>query len=86
MVLLEAMFCGNALVSYDCNYGPSDIINQNNGFLIPMDDKILFQEKLKDLIDHSDKLNLLNTSAFEESKLWKKEKILEKWMRIITVK
>ncbi len=86
MVLLEAMFCGNVLVSYDCNYGPSDIINQNNGFLIPMDDKILFQEKLKDLIDHSDKLNLLNTSAFEESKLWKKEKILEKWMRIITVK
>lgn len=86
MVLLEAMFCGNGLLSYDCNYGPSDIINQNNGFLIPMNDKILFQEKLKDLIDNNDKLNQLNRTAFEESKNWKKEGVLEKWMTIITVK
>ena len=86
MVLLEALFTGNALISYDCNYGPADIINHKNGFLIPMNDSIQFQEKLKDLIHNNFKLEQLNRGAFEESKSWKKESVLEKWMTIIPVK
>lgn len=86
MVLLEAMFCGNSLISYNCKHGPSDIVNDKNGFLIPMNDKMLFQEKLQNLIDHSDQLNQLNRSAFEDSKYWKKENTLKKWMSLLTAK
>ncbi|WP_175620171.1 glycosyltransferase [Chryseobacterium schmidteae] len=86
MVLLEALFCGNSLISYNCKHGPSDIVNDKNGFLIPMNDKMFFQEKLQDLIDHSDKLNQLNRSAFEESQHWKKENTLKKWMPLLTAK
>lgn len=32
LVIVESMMCGNALVVYNCKYGPSDIINENNGF------------------------------------------------------
>lgn len=46
-ILLEAMFSSNALIAYDCKYGPSDIINKNNGFLIPLHNKQLFKEKLE---------------------------------------
>lgn len=85
-VLLESLFCGTTLLSYDCKYGPSDIINNKNGFLIPMNDSIQFQEKLDDLIHNNFKLEQLNRGAFEESKSWKKESILEKWMTVIPVK
>lgn len=83
MVLLEAMFCGNALISYDCNYGPSDIINEKNGFLIPMNDEKEFQEKLQDLINDPGSLNKLIRSSFQGSFKWKKNKALIQWDRII---
>lgn len=83
MVLLEAMFCGNALLSYDCNYGPSDIINQNNGFLVPMNDKKKFQESLQKLINEPDLLNKLTQSSFQESFQWRKNKTLTQWDKMI---
>ncbi|MBO6183962.1 MAG: glycosyltransferase [Chryseobacterium sp.] len=86
MVLLEAMFCGNALISYNCNYGPSDIINEKNGFLIPMNDEKEFQEKLQDLINNPDSLNKLIKSSFQESLKWKKNKAIIQWDRIINPK
>lgn len=82
-VLVEAMFCSNALVAYDCNYEPSDIINENNGFLIPLGDKKMFREKLEYLIMNEDIYNNLNKSSYEESQKWKKGKILEKWTEIL---
>lgn len=83
MVLLEAMFCGNALISYNCNYGPSDIINEKNGFLIPMNDEKEFQEKLQDLINNPDSLNKLIKSSFQKSLKWKKNKAIIQWDKII---
>lgn len=83
MVLLEAIFCGNTLISYDCNYGPSDIINQNNGFLIPMNNEKKFQENLQTLINRQDLLNKLNQSSFQESFNWRKNEALIQWNKII---
>ena len=77
------MFCSNVLVAYDCNYGPSDIINENNGFLIPLGDKKMFRERLEYLIMDEDIYNNLNKSSYEESQKWKKGKILEKWKEIL---
>jgi len=82
-VLVEAMFCSNALVAYDCNYGPSDIINENNGFLIPMHDKNLFREKLESVLKSPEKLSDMITTSYQESQKWKKGKILEKWTEIL---
>ena len=82
-ILIQAMFCSNALIAYDCNYGPSDIINENNGFLIPLGDKKMFREKLEYLIMNEDVYNNMNKSSYEESQKWKKGKILEKWKEIL---
>ena len=83
IVLLEAMFCSNVLVAYDCKYGPSDIVNENNGFLIPLHNQDLFKEKLEFLIKNPSELNKLMESSYTESQKWKKEKILKEWKEIL---
>jgi glycosyltransferase involved in cell wall biosynthesis len=83
MVLLEALFCGTSLISYDCKHGPSDIVNDQNGFLIPMNDKILFQEKLQYLINERVFLDHLNKSSFQNSFDWKKNNTLLKWSEVL---
>ncbi len=46
--LAEAMSAGVACISFDCETGPSELINNGkNGFLIPIDREELFIEKLK---------------------------------------
>ena len=82
-VLIEAMFSSNILISYNCNHGPSDIINENNGFLIPMHDKNLFREKLESVLKNPEKLSDMITTSYKESQKWKKGKILEKWTEIL---
>ena len=48
MVLIEAMSFGIPCVSFDCNYGPSDIIKNNeDGFLVKNGDENDFAEKLQ---------------------------------------
>ena len=48
MVLIEAMNFGIPCVSFDCNYGPSDIIKDNeDGFLVKNGDEETFAKKLQ---------------------------------------
>ena len=82
-ILIQAMFCSNVLIAYDCNYGPSDIINKNNGFLIPLHNKQLFKEKLEYLISNRGGYYQFSKSSYKESQKWKKDKILEKWIEIL---
>ncbi len=51
MVLIEAMNCGLPCISFDCNYGPSDIIvNNEDGFLIENGNSDLFKQRLEQLL------------------------------------
>ena len=54
-VIGEAMSASLPVVSFDCFAGPSDlIVNEVNGFLIPLGDKNLFIEKLQVLVDDAE--------------------------------
>ncbi|MCF2221280.1 glycosyltransferase [Chryseobacterium sp. PS-8] len=82
-ILIQAMFFSNALIAYDCNYGPSDIINEKNGFLVPLHNKMAFIQKLETLTKNENLLNELIASSFEETQHWKKENIIQKWKKIL---
>ena len=85
-VLIEANLMSNALISYNCNYGPSDIVDESNGFLIPKSDQKQFIEKLQFLINQPEELNtILRTSSCNSYK-WRKKEILEQWDLIFNAK
>ena len=82
-VLVEAMFCSNAIISYNCNYGPSDIVKNNSGFLIDVNNKKDFIQKLEMLANSDEKLEKMMESASKEAQNWKQNEILKKWQAII---
>ena len=82
-ILIQAMFFSNALMAYDCPYGPSDIINKKNGLLIKMHDKESFKNSLEVLTHNEELLSQINTSSYLESRNWKREKILAQWENIL---
>lgn len=83
LVLIEAMFCSNILIAYDCETGPSDIITEDNGFLISLHDKQTFVEKFQLLINEEGLMNKLIKSSYLEANKWRKNQILEKWERVL---
>jgi glycosyltransferase involved in cell wall biosynthesis len=82
-VLVEAMFCSNAIISYNCNYGSSDIVKNNSGFLIDVNNKEDFIQKLEMLTNSDEKLEKMMESASKEAQNWKQNEILKKWQEII---
>ncbi|MFM5878031.1 glycosyltransferase [Aeromonas sanarellii] len=78
-VLVESIACGTPVVSFDCESGPSEIIdNEKNGFLIPRFDLDIFTSKVAYILrsdfqinaelvnnDHKDRLiNVINSSCY----------------------
>jgi glycosyltransferase involved in cell wall biosynthesis len=85
MVLLEAISFGLPCISYDCPSGPRDIINNNqNGFLIEPGNKQELKNAILQLINDQLVLNRMGHNAFESSKKWNDELILQQWLEILS--
>lgn len=63
-VLIEAMACGMAAISFDCPHGPSEIIrNGENGLLAPAEDSAKLEAAMRDLAANKDKRQDLGVNA-----------------------
>lgn len=65
MVLNEAISVGIPVLSYDCPTGPRDIINQQNGILVPNGDTKAYIKELQKFIDrkhHFDNVSEIKNS------------------------
>lgn len=83
-VIGEALSGGLPVVSYDCVAGPSEMITHGeNGFLVPMFDDALFQEKLKLLIDNEALREQMAQKARKSIKKFSIETIGEQYLDFI---
>jgi GalNAc-alpha-(1->4)-GalNAc-alpha-(1->3)-diNAcBac-PP-undecaprenol alpha-1,4-N-acetyl-D-galactosaminyltransferase len=83
-VIGEAMAAGLPVVAFDCVAGPSEMIKDNwNGFLIPLFNYKMFQEKLEFLMDHEEPRNLFGTRATSDIRQFSISKIGEKFLWFI---
>lgn len=85
MVLIEAQSFGLPIVSFDCDTGPSEIIENNkSGFLCKKENVQDLAENLQNLMKLSeDEYNNMVLAAKESVKKFSLARIIEKWEEII---
>lgn len=83
MVLIEAMACGVPCISFDCNYGPSDIIKNNeNGFLVEKEDIFELADRIMYLIQNENLRIEFGKKARENVKKYLPSNIISEWERL----
>ena len=80
MVLIEAMACGVPCVSFDCPYGPGDIISDEiDGFLVANNDISGMAERINILIENKELRLQMGTKARENVKGYSLQNIMPLW-------
>ncbi|WP_022670506.1 glycosyltransferase [Hippea alviniae] len=83
-VLIEAMSCGCAVISFDCPYGPAEIISDNiDGLLVRNQDKEEFLIKLSELVKNDNLIKRLSENAIEKAKKYSFNEIVKMWEKEI---
>lgn len=84
-VIGEAMSAGLPIISYDCVAGPSDlIVDEYNGYLVPLNDEELYLERLQKLIDEPELLKRFGSNSLVKIKEFEPNHILQKFEQIIS--
>jgi len=82
-VLLEAMASGLPVVSYDCDWGPAEMITDGlNGLLVPPGDVDALSRSLARLMSDQELRNLLAKNAAEVSSAFSVERISAQWCAV----
>ena len=80
LVLIEAMSCGTPCVSFDCPYGPGEIIKDGvTGYLATNGNIQDLAYKMEKLIKDPSKLQEMSRNARKDALRFKKETILKEW-------
>jgi glycosyltransferase involved in cell wall biosynthesis len=80
MVLIEAMACGVPCVSFDCPFGPSDIIHSGeDGFLVPNHNIEAFTQQLLQLIENRELRLKMGAQAKINVQRYLPEVVLKQW-------
>lgn len=83
MVLLEAMACGVPCVSFDCPYGPSDIIHDGeDGFLVKHLDTTALAERICYLIENPEIRKEMGKNAKKNIKRYSRENVMAQWTEL----
>lgn len=83
MVIIEAMSCGLPIISFDCPYGPKNIITDNeDGFVVQFENIKQMAERVEELIVNEEKRRLFGKRAKENVQRFSQDKIMEQWNRI----
>lgn len=85
LVLIEAMECGLPSVSFDCECGPSEILNHGtSGFLVPSWNVSLFADALKELMQNEELRIEMGRCAKKEVRRFYPENIAPLWTDFFT--
>ncbi len=81
LVLIEAMACGVPCISFDCPYGPSDIIRHSeDGLLIENGNIKKLAEAIVYLIEHKDIRLRMGEKARINSRRYVPEQVMNQWI------
>ncbi len=83
LVIPEAMSCGLPVVSFDCPYGPADIITDGvDGFLIKNRDVQAFADRVCQLIEDKELRVRMGHAAIKSAQRYWADLIMPKWKEL----
>ena len=83
-VILEAMSCNCPVISFNCNFGPREIITNNiNGILVEQGNKEILTKQMIRLLNNDDLHSKLSKNASERVKDFELNKISNQWIDLI---
>lgn len=84
--LLEAMHFGLPCISSDCDFGPSDLIDDGiNGFLVPMNQESILNERLSQLMKNKElRLEFSKKSKITTQK-YQSDIVIAQWEELINL-
>lgn len=83
LMMLEAMYSGLPIISYDCPCGPRELIqDNNNGYLVQLGDEKMLAKQICRLIEDENLRQRMGATAYEVAKGFSIEKITDKWMEL----
>ena len=84
MVILEALFAGTPVVSFDCETGPSELMqDEYNGLLVKNQDFSALHKALERMVNDNCLYDLCKENAKISVTSYSKEKISGKWLDLI---
>jgi glycosyltransferase involved in cell wall biosynthesis len=83
MVLIEAMACGVPVVSFDCPWGPADIIkNGEDGFLVDYLNTDEAAHRVCQLIEKPELRKSMGTKAHVNVQRYNRDAVMHQWMTL----
>jgi glycosyltransferase involved in cell wall biosynthesis len=83
LVLPEAMSCGLPVVTFDCDFGPREIIDDGkNGFLIPPFNVDAYVSRMSQLMDSLELRQRMGQAGISSSKRFSPEMIMPYWKHL----
>ena len=83
MVLVEALSFGLPIVSFDCEVGPAEVLEDTGAILVPPENIDLLTDALINLIKNKEKRKDISLRSLEKAKAYQSEAIVSKWIQII---
>ncbi|MEI9537268.1 glycosyltransferase family 4 protein [Enterobacter cancerogenus] len=83
MVLIEALTCGLACISFDCPAGPKTIITSDNGVLVPTGDIKKLSQSISFLINNEDERKRLQKKSAASVDRFKETNVIAKWRELL---
>lgn len=83
LVLIEAMSYGLPIISFDCQCGPKDIIEQGkNGYLVENGNIELFAQAIIKIIEDKKLRNEIGQNGYQKSVIYNQDEIMKEWMKM----
>ncbi len=80
-VLIECLFCGTPVISYDCEFGPSEIIQDKiNGLLVENQNTEQLIDAMNLLIEDVSLYNICKQNTVNSALKFSEQSISEEWM------
>lgn len=84
LVLLEAMQNGLPCVTFDCPFGPSDVVADNvNGYVVKDGDVPAFAEGLCRLMEDDSLRSSFSHASVERAKIFDKDVVMARWKALV---